>query len=136
MPPCDYSSYPENWKTEIVPAVRKRSGDRCEICNVANMEIIDRGFYNGVEVYQDMNGKIFATKDGEYLGQDYVGELDNISKHPITVVLTVSHQDHDITNNHMDNLKHLCQLHHLRKDIEQHKKTRRENKLKKQPTLF
>ncbi len=28
--PLDYKDYPPNWKTEIVPAIRKRSDDRCE----------------------------------------------------------------------------------------------------------
>ena len=28
--PCDYSKYPENWFTEIRPAILKRAGNRCE----------------------------------------------------------------------------------------------------------
>ena len=28
--PIDYSKYPDNWKTEIRPAVLKRAGNRCE----------------------------------------------------------------------------------------------------------
>ncbi len=47
MPPCDYSIYPKNWKSEIVPAILKRAGEiregksisreaRCEFCGVEN----------------------------------------------------------------------------------------------------
>jgi len=28
--PIKYKDYPENWKTEIVPAIRQRGGNRCE----------------------------------------------------------------------------------------------------------
>ena len=34
--PCDYSKYPANWKTHIVPAIRERSGDNCEWCGIVN----------------------------------------------------------------------------------------------------
>lgn len=34
--PCDYSRYPANWKTEIVPRIKARAGDRCENCGAAN----------------------------------------------------------------------------------------------------
>ena len=42
--PINYKEYPPNWKTEIVPAIRKRSGDKCEgtpnypDCRAANGE--------------------------------------------------------------------------------------------------
>lgn len=39
--PCDYSKYPANWKTHIVPAIRARSGDRCEWCSVENRDCRD-----------------------------------------------------------------------------------------------
>jgi hypothetical protein len=34
--------YPANWKSEIVPAVRARSGDCCEWCGVRNHQLISR----------------------------------------------------------------------------------------------
>jgi hypothetical protein len=39
--PCDYSKYPANWKSHIVPAIRERSGDKCEWCGVANYAMRD-----------------------------------------------------------------------------------------------
>lgn len=45
----------------------------------------------------------------------------------IKVILTIAHLDHDINNNEYDNLKALCQLHHLRHDVE-YKKNNRKNK--------
>ena len=30
--PIDYSRYPENWKTEIVPRIRERDRDKCQHC--------------------------------------------------------------------------------------------------------
>jgi hypothetical protein len=40
--PCDYKQYPDNWLTEIRPAILERAGNRCEgspaypHCRVAN----------------------------------------------------------------------------------------------------
>ncbi len=34
--PIDYSKYPPNWKTEIVPAILKRANNKCEFCGVEN----------------------------------------------------------------------------------------------------
>ena len=41
--PIDYSKYPDNWKTEIRPAILERATDsdgvqRCEWCGAANYE--------------------------------------------------------------------------------------------------
>lgn len=42
--------------------------------------------------------------------------------------LTVSHQDHDTTNNEDDNLKALCAPCHLQYDRHHHAETRRRNR--------
>jgi len=34
--PIDYGRYPDNWLTEIRPAILKRANHRCEWCGVAN----------------------------------------------------------------------------------------------------
>ena len=34
--PCDYSKYPQNWKTEIRPRILKRAGNKCEECQAEN----------------------------------------------------------------------------------------------------
>lgn len=76
--PIDYSLYPENWKTEIRPAILSRAQNKCEFC--------------GAENYQP---------------------------HPETgskVILTIAHLDHNIANNHYDNLRCLCQKCHLTYD--------------------
>ena len=38
--PIDYSKYPANWKTEIVPRILKRANNRCEMCGLENKRII------------------------------------------------------------------------------------------------
>lgn len=48
---------------------------------------------------------------------------ENYEPHPETgsrVVLTVSHTDHNIQNNDLDNLRALCQRCHLRHDARMH----------------
>jgi hypothetical protein len=57
----------------------------------------------------------------------------------ITIVLTTAHLDHDPTNCDLENLRHWCQLHHLRYDGQHHadtaRKTREANERERQPLL-
>ncbi len=49
--------------------------------------------------------------------------VKNHTIHPVTgsmVILTVAHLDHDHTNNHLSNLRHMCQRCHLTHDAQQH----------------
>lgn len=34
--PIDYKNYPDNWKSEIRPAILARAENRCECCGVEN----------------------------------------------------------------------------------------------------
>jgi ribosomal protein L37AE/L43A len=131
--PIDYSKYPSNWKTEIRPAILERANNCCEFCNVPNYKVILRGFWNGVNCYQDLDGHIYDEKTSEYIGSDYIGEVDlNNKSKPIKVVLTIAHLDHDITNNDYENLKALCQKCHNNHDKDFRKKNRKNNNI----TLF
>lgn len=124
--PINYKNYPENWKTEIVPAIRKRSGDMCENCGLKNKMIISRlkdGSYTtpGGQDWNMINAKV---KEGVFsLAQSL--KLYGFHK----VVLTTAHYDHDQNNNQYDsenkdapgnNLFHWCQKCHLFHDRYQH----------------
>ena len=129
--PIDYKKYHPQWDL-IRAKVLKRADNRCEVCKVKNHELILRGFSDGVEIYQDMDGTIWRTSDGSRFGDAYLGDIG--SARSVKIVLTISHQDHDINNNDYSNLKALCQLHHLRHDKEHHARTRKSKS--KQIKLF
>jgi hypothetical protein len=130
--PIDYSKYPKNWKTEIRPAILERAKNRCEKCGIKNHDIVIRGCWNDKPVYQKMDGQIFDAENSEYLGSNYVGEVDIHNKNKIIrIVLTISHTDHDINNNKYSNLKALCQRCHINHDKEHHAKNARETREKK-----
>lgn len=112
--PIDYSRYPADWKTRIVPAVRERSGDLCEgtratgfdgpdmRCNAPNMTHIAR--------HEELPWHwIEAERASEAYGR------------PFLCVLTVAHLDHDEENPDppLDRLAHLCQRCHLHYDAEE-----------------
>jgi hypothetical protein len=129
--PCDYSLYPQNWDTEIRPAILERDGHRCKICRVKNYEYILRGEWHNLEAYQDAAGNIHSTANGEKIG-DQQSEIDNLkTEKAIKVVLTIAHLDHNTENNNYDNLAALCQLHHLRHDKGHHMENSRATREKK-----
>ena len=130
--PCDYKQYHPEWKTRIRPDILIRAGNKCECCGVPNGMKIIRGEWNGVECYQDLNGNIFDASNSKDIGEDYVGEVHPTNK-IIMIVLTISHTDHDISNNDYGNLKALCQRCHNRHDLIYRK---RKNRNKNQLNLF
>lgn len=136
--PIDYKKYPPNWKTEIRPRILKRANNCCEFCKVPNYALIERGKYNGIFAYQDMDGNIFNAENGEYINSDYLGSLENPKG--TKVILTIAHLDHDKENHDVsdDRLKALCQRCHLGYDMEKHQKNRQEtmNKRKGLSDLF
>jgi len=116
--PIDYSKYPPNWKTEIVPAVLKRDENKCMCCGLENKQ----------EVYAIKLS--VKADDGRYKlrslwfrnQQDAEREAGNpILVAIVRVVLTVAHLDHDEENHSvsLDRLASLCQLCHLRYDAKE-----------------
>lgn len=116
--------YPRNWKA-IVERVRERSGNRCEWpgCGLVNG-------VQGVRIFDAFEEapELYAIGD-EYLGVKV-----------FRVVLTTAHLDHDPTNCELNNLRHWCQMHHLRYDAKHHAETARATReaqaLRLQPVLF
>jgi 5-methylcytosine-specific restriction endonuclease McrA len=133
--PIDYKKYAPNWKTEIRPAILERAKDKCEFCNIPNGLVIERGFYNEIEAYQDClkdEGAIYKAENSEYITHDYLGSLEKPSGRMATVVLTIAHLDHDTKNNDYANLKALCQRCHNRYDAPYRKANRKKNKGQKE----
>lgn len=116
--PIDYKNYPPDWKSRIRPEALERANHCCETCGVPNYA---RGF-------RDINGEFYTASDIENHGWEHI-KVDYDFK-VIKIVLTISHQDHNVTNNEPSNLKALCQRCHLMHDREHHTKIRRANRLK------
>lgn len=110
--PIDYKKYPKNWK-ELRQQVLDRANNKCEFCGVEN-------YSTGV---REVDGT-FTKMEGMALE---VAELDGDKT--IQIILTIAHLDHDETNHNVkiDRLAALCQRCHLRYDIKE-KKKRRKNK--------
>ena len=115
--PIDYSKYPANWKTEIVPRILKRADYKCEFC----------GIENGYEV---VSAKIYTRQQGRYSYRTVwfknVDDYERVShlftsKKIVRVVLTIAHLDHDENNHNVtdDRLAALCQYCHLKYDAKE-----------------
>lgn len=109
--PIDYTKYNSEWFTRIRPEALEKAKHKCEICGVKNYAI----------GYRD--------KEGNFVECDLFMQAwaRNNNFRVFKIILTISHQDHDIDNNEPENLKALCQKHHLQHDQEQHIMNRKIN---------
>lgn len=129
--PIDYSKYPPNWKTDIVPAVIERAKGKCEWCELANKQEV----YSVKFAIRDQSGKYKMQSIWFRNKMDAEREAGNRPIKNVIVVLTVAHLDHDETNHHveLERLRALCQICHLRYDAKE--KYRRINSKKNQNEL-
>jgi len=112
--PCDYSKYPKNWK-EIRARILQRDNYCCKVCGVYNYSI----------GWRDKNEK-WHPVECSFQGDEEAADAVRSGYKVIKIVLTIAHLNHDITDNRDENLAALCQLHHLRHDIQHHKSNQRE----------
>ena len=118
--PIDYSKYPPNWKTEIVPRIIDRANNCCEFCGVNNgaklwsipMRLRELGKYKIRQLW------IESDYDMERIRRNFTlaGDIKQI-----TVVLTIAHLDHDEENHDIadDRLAALCQQCHCTYDAKE-----------------
>lgn len=117
--PIDYSRYPPNWKTEIVPRILERANNCCENCGIENKS---QAWSLALHVRQGTRYKLKRFW--------IINESDRIRMQPfahpketkrITVVLTIAHLDHDEENHEVtdDRLRAWCQYCHLNYDAEE-----------------
>ena len=98
--PINYKNYHPDWKDVIRPSILKRDNYRCRECGAPNRT------------------RIIRQSEKEWLEVDPIIEREAkaTGQKIIKIVLTVAHLNHLITDNRDENLKSLCQLHHLRLD--------------------
>lgn len=115
--PIDYKKYPPNWK-ELREQVLKRAKNKCEFCKIEN----------GAVGYRMPSGEFFTEKRARQIFQKE-SEIFASGGREIKIVLTIAHLDHDEENHNvkLERLAALCQRCHLRYDIPE-KKRRRKNK--------
>lgn len=120
--PENRARYPKDW-----PAIRKRilkrAGNRCETCRAKNHTVIARGLRKDAGTYMTMTGRIRDAETGKNLGWGRGSEYD--AEKFTRIVLTIAHLDHTPENCADDNLRALCQMHHLRYDLEHHQRNAR-----------
>lgn len=120
--PENRARYPKNWQ-EIREQILGRAGNCCEQCKVANGKRIARGAGPFADTFQDENADVFDAETGEHIARVRMSEYR--VKNMVTIVLTIAHLDHQPENCDPDNLRALCQMHHLRHDAAHHAETAR-----------
>lgn len=113
--PIDYSKYPPNWKSEIVPRILDRAGHRCEWCGLENKSKVWSVplFIRAAGRYKI---KRFWLRDESDMERMKSSACEPVKQ--VTVVLTIAHLDHDETNHDVtdERLAALCQVCHLNYD--------------------
>ena len=117
--PIDYSKYPANWKSEIVPRILGRAAHKCEICGIEN-----KTKATSIALRVNINGKykikrFWITNESDIIRMMPFGIPKETKE--IKVVLTIAHLDHDEENHNIpdDRLKAMCQYCHLNYDAEE-----------------
>lgn len=118
--PIDYSKYPPNWKTEIVPRILLRAENKCEHCGIENKASVwsipiwmkDHPRYKIKRIWTTDKSCMIRLKS-----QVCIPDVEGGIK-LIKVVLTIAHLDHDETNFDVedDRLAAMCQSCHLNYD--------------------
>lgn len=111
---------------EIRQEVLERAGHKCEQCGVPDRTTVTRVKAPGFEHWISEDGYVYDADTGKYIGMVRESELPNGKF--CRIVLTIAHLDHDPTNNGVpgqrDNVKALCQRHHLAWDAKHHAEQR------------
>lgn len=114
--PENKARYPKDWKTVLVPAVRKRSRNRCECTGQCGLthHVTRKGQIDVPPhlVIHGVKGRRCRARNGK--------------PHPVTgstVVLTVAHLEHDdLETRDIGRLRHWCQRCHNRYDAKERRR--------------
>lgn len=120
--PENKARYPTNWD-EIRSSILERANNCCEQCKVPNGIRIARGTGPFAGTFQMANAEVYDAETGEHIARVRMSEYQ--VKNMVTIVLTIAHLDHQPENCAPENLRALCQMHHLRHDAAHHAETAR-----------
>ena len=113
--------YPKNWKTFYIPKLKERSGNRCELCRLANYSIV----LSYQVKFRRLNKIIYRREWTEILKPG-----DKKKWKFVTVVLSAIHLDHDRYNSNvsLERLRYACQRCHLNFDSHTKAQKRKDKK--------
>lgn len=100
--PENKDRYPKNWKSEVVPHIRARSGNRCECTGQCGLR-----HGGGIDTDEPVRCKAL---NGDIINPD--ADMADMRR----VVLTVAHLNHTPEDCADENLLHMCQGCHNRYD--------------------
>jgi hypothetical protein len=111
--PVDKSKYPATWKT-IALAIKDGANWTCQEC--------DRPCRRPKQSWMEFVGELLENGDHGWYQQTCDEVKGDIVEKPQRFTLTVSHTNHDTTDNRPENLKALCSGCHLKYDADLHAK--------------
>lgn len=125
--------YGREWRTITRPRILARAENMCEQCRVPNYSVVKRidGAWLDIKAsWTEGVLKLWHDGDGTPLSLKPEGRTRKVG-----IVLTVAHLNHVAGDDRDENLKALCQYHHLKYDAPHHAVTRSERKDAARPLL-
>jgi len=118
--PVNYKKYPPNWFTEIRPRIMKRANNACEVTGCCFVHL---SWVLSVKLNGKTLGWFIDESEAKNIAKRNTGSIIK----PVKVIITVAHLNHDEENNDISDemLMAMCQLHHLRYDVEEKIKRRK-----------
>ena len=117
--------YGREWSAVIRPAILKRAGNCCEQCRVPNRAVVLR-----------VDGAWCLLDHGTWTsGRGFPQSAPSCSYRAVRIVLTIAHLNHIAGDDRPENLKALCQWHHLNLDKDHHAESRAIRKDATRPLL-
>lgn len=118
--PIDYKKYPLDWQ-ERRKRILRRAKYKCEFCGLEHRSYVYSEIIKGKSVW-------FKTKEEVIKALPIPPLFEEHKFKKVKVVLTIAHLDHDVENwSVKDNrLRALCQHCHLKYDLQQKLKKRKE----------
>lgn len=128
--PVDMKAYGPEWP-EIRAEILARERNRCKFCGVANGAVGARDV-NGAWVPKAV---IELMEPVDMFETERLKRFGRVQVKIITIVLTIAHLDHDITDHNRDRLAALCQACHNNYDKDYRAANRKRNRLRKSGQL-
>ena len=134
--PENRARYPKDWR-QIRERILRRASNCCENpeCGARQYDVGWWRMVMGRWTWQEQVRGLRSWREASQAGAEIFFGLGEEGKVPTVIVLTIAHLDHTPENCSDDNLRAMCQRHHLAYDAQHHRINAQATRRKRAGTL-